>query len=266
MTDEDAEIEAQAEAEIGRCIDLLVTRFGRTWFDARVDALGYAKSDDDLDGQSISEIASHAPVVGDEKSDLFFELLGYHPQYGMLMLWELPKQRDERRHFWHLVRGVLDDSDQRLADAITYWLWVDWFEDPRKVAEAWRETTCGAPTELRVERIVESSGPVPWELKASVLRELAAEKRWHPAVYRALQNALFDVYGSTNRDEARVLLEQLDLIDEPPGVRSTLMAYKRLPDGFQNWAHFQSKGGASTWWKWGEDGELHEQPGPFPGP
>ncbi|HVF76759.1 MAG TPA: hypothetical protein VNA28_00555 [Solirubrobacteraceae bacterium] len=48
---------------------------------------------------------------------------------------------EEKLVLWEALRAVLDSDDDRLADPMTYALWVDFFEDVRTVEEAWHETT-----------------------------------------------------------------------------------------------------------------------------
>ena len=118
---------------------------------------------------------------------------------------------------------------------------------------------------MRVRRVVESSGPVPWELKCELLEELSLDAENHRLVFRALHAALFDVCGSTNKHAAVRLLDNLNLADDQvPGLRSTRWAYTELPDGFANWADYQVNGQSRVWYRWGDDGELHEQRGAFP--
>lgn len=252
------------EQQVARCAEVLRSQFGDDWLRQKVEEM-YDTSVADLDAQDISGLALDAPLPSRDKTDLFFELLRVLPTYGMLMLWELPAEEGERAHFWDRVREGLDGEDEPLAEALMYWLWVDWFEASDRVEEAWREATASDPGELRTRRLMESSGPIPWSLKAPTLFELADDPRWHLTVYQALSSAMFDVYGSTDREAASELLGRLDLDErDVPGLRSTRWAYETMPPRFHNWTDYETRGKVTSWYRWEEDGELHEQPGPFP--
>lgn len=98
----------------------------------------------------------------------------------------------ERQRFWDALRSALDSPDDRLADPVAYALWADHFEDPARVAEAWRESSRRDrdPWTRRLRRVLGVTGPVPWHLKAPVLDDLADDVSWHPAIVEALLASL----------------------------------------------------------------------------
>jgi hypothetical protein len=109
--------------------------------------------------------------------------------------------------FWPRLRALLDDPEPRLANPALYWLWCGPFEGS-EVEEAWREVTVDAP-DLRLRRLLDVSGPVPWRLKAPLLDSLASLRPWHPHVRRAIEVATVDVYGDLDVPAARRLLTRL---------------------------------------------------------
>jgi hypothetical protein len=98
---------------------------------------------------------------------------------------------------WDAYREALDSPDDRLAEPAAYSLWVDYFENPPTVEEAWREML-HEPTDRRLERLLHASGPVPWQLKAPLFERLSRAPRWHPFIRLALDAAETDVFGQSD--------------------------------------------------------------------
>jgi hypothetical protein len=125
----------------------------------------------------------------------------------------------ERDALWEAYRTWLASDDDRLADPIAHSLWVDFFEDPATVQEAWRAVTRTdvGVWERRVERVLRVAGPVPWHVKAPLLEELAGIPRMHQAVFGALAGSAFDLLGQLG-PEAGGLLQRLALPDDTPDL------------------------------------------------
>ena len=101
------------------------------------------------------------------------------------------------------------------------------FEDADVAPEAWMRTTEGEGVgERGLARVLEASGPVPWQAKAPLLRELMRDERWHAAIFHSIQWSAFDVFGSVDVAEATAMLRDLRLSGEAaaaaPGVRAEL--------------------------------------------
>jgi len=118
----------------------------------------------------------------------------------------------ERERLWREYGGLLDQGDERLADPVSYSLWVDFFEDGGTVKEAWNALAedPGA-TERRLDRILDTAGPVPWDLKARVYHRLLPQPRWHPAILKSLVHSKHDVFGEIDRAAARRILNRLEV-------------------------------------------------------
>ncbi|HYH89385.1 MAG TPA: hypothetical protein VEX67_09135 [Solirubrobacteraceae bacterium] len=134
-----------------------------------------------------------------------------------------------RRLLWDAYRTWLHSEDDRLADPIAHSLWIDFFEDPATVEEAWREATRQdvAPSQRRVARVLQVAGPVPWACKERLLVQLSDDPRHHQAVFRALAGSAFDHLGDLGPG-ASALLERLALPDETPDL-AALRARLALP-------------------------------------
>src|SRR4051794_20283351 len=121
------------------------------------------------------------------------------PTYATLMYLKMEYARLDvpaRELVWREYRDLLGAEDDRLADPVGYSLWVDFFEDPETVEEAWRAVSVDAD-ERTLRRLLPLSGPVPWDLKEPLLEPRADEPAWRQTVLRALDGAQHDAYGQS---------------------------------------------------------------------
>ena len=134
--------------------------------------------------------------------------------------------RAERDWFWAEVSSLLDEEDERLAGPIADSL-EDWFQDRRWVQEAWTGVTrLDDPWERRIERVLESSRPAPFELRLPLYERLVSEgPRWHRAVFVGLLFSKSEYLGRPDEDAARRLLMRLEIPDDTralPELREAL--------------------------------------------
>ena len=109
----------------------------------------------------------------------------------------------------------------RDAEAVTYSLWVDWFEDRATVETAFGEVLGhdvdrvvaeGSEAQLRrAGRVLDCSGPVPWPVKATAYDTAVRHPALHPALFRGLLVGYHDIYGDLEPAAALALLERLRL-------------------------------------------------------
>ncbi|MEU8892359.1 hypothetical protein [Streptomyces sp. NPDC048442] len=140
---------------------------------------------------------------------------------------------------WDCYRQRLEAP--RVSEAVTYSLWVDWFEDGKTSADAFEEVigrdaerlAVGAPEALlrRAGRVLECSGPVPWETKLPVLRAAARVPALQLPLFKVLLTGYHDVYGKLRPDTALALLDELDL---PPGTEHVAELRAVLAAGHTN--------------------------------
>ncbi|MFI9116996.1 hypothetical protein [Streptomyces venezuelae] len=126
-----------------------------------------------------------------------------------------------------LPAGVLwDGYRQRLeaereVEAVTYSLWVDWFEDHTTSARAFAEVlgndidrVVAEPSEAllrRARRVLECSGPVRWAVKEPAYRTALRLPALHSALFRGVRASFHDLYGDLEPAAALALLDRLDL-------------------------------------------------------
>jgi hypothetical protein len=109
----------------------------------------------------------------------------------------------------------------RDIEAVTYSLWVDWFEDHTTSATAFAEVLGNDIDRVvadrseallrRARRVLECSGPVPWTVKEPTYRTAVRLSALHPALFRGLRASFHDVYGDLEPAAALALLDRLDL-------------------------------------------------------
>ncbi|MGW7549982.1 hypothetical protein [Streptomyces rimosus] len=109
----------------------------------------------------------------------------------------------------------------RDAEAVTYSLWVDWFEDHATSATAFAEVLGNDIDRVvaerseallrRARRVLECSGPVRWTVKELTYRTAMRLPALHSAVFRGLLASFHDVYGDLEPAAALAFLGRLDL-------------------------------------------------------
>ncbi|MFF3323184.1 hypothetical protein [Streptomyces sp. NPDC002889] len=109
----------------------------------------------------------------------------------------------------------------QVSEAVTYSLWVDWFEDRSTSATAFAEVLghdieqlmTGTPETLlrRARRVLECSGPVPWRTKQAAYGVATRLPALHPALFKGLLSSYHDLYGDLQPDAASAVLSGLDL-------------------------------------------------------
>ncbi len=135
----------------------------------------------------------------------------------------------------------------RDAEAVTYSLWVDWFEDHTTSATAFAEVlgndidrVVADPSEAllrRACRVLECSGPVRWPVKVPTYRIALRLPALHPALFRGLRASFHDVYGDLEPAAALTLLDQLDI---PMNTQHRAELRHVLAAGHKN--HYRSPG------------------------
>lgn len=126
------------------------------------------------------------------------------------------------------------------AEAVTYSLWTDWFEDHNTAATAFAEVlgndigrvVAEGSTSLlrRAGRVLACSSPVPWPVKQGVYDTVARLPALHRPLFRGLLGGYHDVYGDLEPTAALALLARLELPADTPHLaelRSVLAAGHR---------------------------------------
>ncbi|MEW1635966.1 hypothetical protein AB0469_18030 [Streptomyces sp. NPDC093801] len=139
---------------------------------------------------------------------------------------------------WDGYRRRLEADGE--VEAVTYSLWVDWFEDQATSATAFAEVLgndigriVAEPSDALLRRarlVLECSGPVRWTVKEPAYRTALRLPALHPALFRGLRASFHDVYGDLEPAAALALLDRLDLPADTrhlAGLRHVLAAGHR---------------------------------------
>ncbi|MEW2391039.1 hypothetical protein AB0933_22045 [Streptomyces venezuelae] len=135
----------------------------------------------------------------------------------------------------------------RDAEAVTYSLWVDWFEDYATSATAFAEVLGNDIDRVvserseallrRARRVLECSGPVRWAVKEMTYRTAMRLSALHSALFRSLLASFHDVHGNLEPTAALTILDQLDL---PTNTQHLAELRHVLSAGHKN--HYRSPG------------------------
>ncbi|MFF3014559.1 alpha/beta fold hydrolase [Streptomyces sp. NPDC057939] len=205
------------------------------------------------DGRLTSNDVAHtwaeAMILSDDLDDagrtrLGFGLVDLLDDYWVTVElgFALPKTDDPQAAaeiLWEGYRSRLEAPVT--AKAITYSLWVDWFEDHTTSEAVFAEVLGNdhdrllpdAPEPLlrRARRVLEFSGPVPWSAKVDTYRAAARVPSLHRSLFRALLLCYHDVYGALEPAEGLVLLDGLEL---PPDTEHTAALRTVMAAGIRN--------------------------------
>jgi hypothetical protein len=162
------------------------------------------------------DVADHVWAAGADRLELLFAVYERMPCYAVLMYSTGPFAEDfrdeEKERFWAAYRRLLEQPERRLAEPVLYSLWVDYFEDPSTVEEAWRETTAQTGDwEPRIRRLLPVSGPVPYALKAPLYLRLLPDRRFHEPILEGLVGGARDVFGKLDATKALQIVDKLRL-------------------------------------------------------
>ena len=98
------------------------------------------------------------------KVSLIFEVYKDNPTYWLIALialhWD-ELSKDARDVFWDETKKFLSQDDTSLVNPLGYALAVDFFEDGRKLDEAWNALVRNSPNKQLLERVLKFSEPVP---------------------------------------------------------------------------------------------------------
>ncbi|MGC4976950.1 hypothetical protein ACLQ2D_29105 [Streptomyces sp. DT199] len=135
----------------------------------------------------------------------------------------------------------------RDVEAVTYSLWLDWFEDHTTSAVAFSEVLGNDIDRVvaerseallrRARRVLECSGPVRWTVKEPTYRAAVRLPALHSAVFHGLRASFHDVHGDLEPAGALALLDRLDL---PTNTQHLAELRHVLAAGHKN--HYRSPG------------------------
>lgn len=164
---------------------------------------------------SISERVWQPDLSLSNKIRLDFDLFELFPSYYHFFV-----------PFYHLIKNeeISDDEDKQIiwkrfgeylggepyyADPVGYVLWVEFFEDITTMAETWHGVLSNIPNEKALHKLLLHAGPVAYELKEKVYKELLPNRENHETIFTSILFSAFDAYGQVDQVKALELLSNL---------------------------------------------------------
>ncbi|SOE20143.1 hypothetical protein SAMN06298216_0643 [Spirosomataceae bacterium TFI 002] len=149
-----------------------------------------------------------------DKINISFELFSQNPEYGICA--ELKMAYNElkpeiRDVLWSNYNQYLKIGTDKQKEQIKYSLWVDFFEDPQTVEEAWKMVIKNNFDIEVIRLILPISGPVPYSYKEELYSKLISDKRNHEFILDSLVGSLYDVFGQLDIQKGRDLLPKLEV-------------------------------------------------------
>lgn len=200
---------------------------GEGWVDAE-DVADRTLTANEVAHSWAGEVFTDDRLDATEQVELAFGLLDLLDDY-----WVTCEIRfEDRGSDGPLPAGVLWDGFRRRleagrdAEAVTYSLWVDWFEDPATAATAFAEVLGNDIDQVvaehpdaslrRAGRVLACSGPVPWAVKQRTYDAAAQLPALHGPLFKGLLAGYHDVHGDLESTAALSLLMRLQLpVDTP---------------------------------------------------
>ncbi|WP_030622379.1 hypothetical protein [Streptomyces sclerotialus] len=196
---------------------------GDGWVDASEPGQGQHLTHNEIAHSWAGEVFTDKSLEAAEQVRLAFGLVDLLDEY-----WVTAEIRHASRGaqgsfpadvLWDCYRQRLEA--EQVAEAITYSLRVDWFEDRDTAGTAFAEVlgngvdhivAKGAGASLRrADRVLACSGPVPWPVKRQAYDTAARLPALHEPLFKGLLTSYHDVYGDLEPAAALALLDRLRL-------------------------------------------------------
>lgn len=199
------------------------------------EAIDYGKS---LDGKfsianedfylldNISDYFWNLEIALDEKIKNGFELYELFPRYFQFLMPyyrvvknpeylnltddDVKNYGNSKEIIWRKFMHYMG-TEKYYADPVGYVLWVEFFEDGETTNETWRGLIKFTSNKNAVKKLLEMSGPAPFELKEILYEKLILDKEFHESIFKSLLFSRFDLCGQINNEKALIILSKLEL-------------------------------------------------------
>ena len=203
--------------------------------DCKKEGINYGKSDrdpfsiDDIDFSILSHIADYfwfSTNSLENKIKIGFELYELFPRYFQFLMpyYRVVKNpeycnltKDDEKNYsnakhliWEKFMYYLG-AENYYADPVGYVLWVEFFEDGETANETWKGLTQFTDNKTAIKKLLEMSGPAPFELKEILYKKIIEDKQYHESIFKSLLFSSFDLFGKIDNRKALAILEKLTL-------------------------------------------------------
>ncbi|MFY0673000.1 MAG: hypothetical protein JXQ87_06325 [Bacteroidia bacterium] len=141
---------------------------------------------------------------------IFSQKPSYFTSYCLVKLYD-KFDAELKSKFWDRFVNELESAEGIVSDELKYLLWVEFFRDKLTVNEAWNQILKRSTSNEVIGTLLNESGPVPFDLKLSLYRELIDNEKWHRPILLSIHHSLFDITGNVNIDDAKMILNQLQV-------------------------------------------------------
>jgi len=163
-----------------------------------------------------------------EKIDLGFQLYDYFPSYFhcLVPFYQLIRHnelesQDSKNIIWQRFMYYLG-SEPYYADPVAYVLWVEFFEDESTANETWVGLMNHSTNRKSLLKLLEYSGPIPFELKEPLYYKLLPDQDSHQAIFMSLFFSAHDIYGQIDNKKAKKILSKLNINTDNEDYRSLI--------------------------------------------
>lgn len=119
----------------------------------------------------------------------------------------------EKQIIWQQLMKYLA-SENHYADPVGYLLWVNFFENDSLVRETWQGLLNNNSDNKSLLRLLESAGPVPFDLKEPVYKNLLSDEKNHETIFLSLLFSAYDFFGQLDKRKALDILTKLKINKE----------------------------------------------------
>jgi hypothetical protein len=184
-----------------------------------------------------------------DKINISLELFDRSPEYAICI--ELKMAFNEmstkiRNILWKKYKDYLLTGTDKQKEQIKYSLWVDFFEDPETVDEAWSKIVTESSEIDILRQVLSISGPVPFDKKDKLYLKVIADKTNHKYILESLVGSFFDVFGQINFQRARILLPTLKVDRETENYNKLNECLKKFNSKTEYWDFVKNKKDANT--------------------
>ena len=165
----------------------------------------------------ISDNVWDSAMTNSKKITLGFQLYEIFPSYYHFLTpfyrgisnKEIIDQNEKEMIWQHFMKYLA--SKKYYADPVEYVLWVDFFEDEATVRETWQGLINNYTEKSSLLRLLEAAGPVPFDLKEPLYKNLLADMETHETIYNSLLFSAYDVFGKIDKTKALDILAMLKI-------------------------------------------------------
>jgi hypothetical protein len=168
------------------------------------------------EAQELAELVTDNNDIGslEYRLQLLFSIFSQKPSYFTSYCFvKLYDKFDSelKSKFWDKFVEELENNEGKVKDELKYLLWVEFFRDSLTVNEAWNQILERSKSNEIISILLNQSGPVPFDLKLKLYNELIDNQEWHMPILKSIHHSLFDITGSVNIEDAKMIVDQLQV-------------------------------------------------------